>query len=274
MPKIEDLKLVISVGPNYQDLVKVEYNKEAILVNSEHFCGYIFVRIHDNDPNNAQNETYFKGKKRKYAMSIQGRFKQSYGGDELLFGGDFDSPMKPPPGTSIAIRIAKFLDPAIVANGSDNQPYMFSPLLTAMNSLQIMPVNSPFFESPTNDPIKTVSVSSSKPLELPAWSFQQKLVGENTDLIVPTKHFTTYTDRKTHFLNVDHRQQVLINPDHVYCMDFYDAYFDIKNASVKLPGFSLSVLNYWNGKQKLRYSLVNRDRTVVFFCIQFEYVSK
>ena len=48
---------------------------------------------------------YFEGKNRRYSMMIQGRFKQQFTADEIVFGGDFDSPMIPPPGTGFLMKV-------------------------------------------------------------------------------------------------------------------------------------------------------------------------
>ena len=48
---------------------------------------------------------YFEGKNRRYSMMIQGRFKQQYNADEIVFGGDFDAPMVPPPGTGLIMKV-------------------------------------------------------------------------------------------------------------------------------------------------------------------------
>lgn len=45
--------------------------------------------------------------------------------------------------------------------------------------------------------------------------------------------------RKKYFSNSKIRSELTISPDHVYCMDFYDAYFDINTVALKLPGITL-----------------------------------
>jgi hypothetical protein len=57
-------------------------------------------------------------------------------------------------------------------------------------------------------------------------------------------------------------------------MDFYDAYFDFPNLTLKLPGISLSIFKYWDGEQAIRYVCRSRDGNAIFFVFQFELIQR
>jgi hypothetical protein len=270
----------------------VNDEKHPLYINSPQFTGYLVVRLSTftgvtpdleqenvHKPIKVPESNYFQGRNRKYSIMVQGRFKSEFHGDEIMFGADFDSPITPPPGTGMAIRIAKWLDPAIIAQVDSEASFMFSPIVSAMNSLAIYPHNDPFLVDDTETiPQNKISVGKSDPLHIGNWKFSSKMIQENPTLLFNTlqdkTYITTYDKRKKHFSNVDSRRQVILHPDNVYCMDFYDAYFDMNAVQVKLPGFSFNAFKFWDGKQKLRYACVSRDKSIVFFVIQFELVRK
>lgn len=78
---------------------------------------------------------------------------------------------------------------------------------------------------------------------------------------------------KKHFADQKQRKLVTIDSEKLYCMDFYDAYFDFNTVSLKLPGFTLSALKYWDG-QPLRFVARSRDRSTVFFAVIFELLER
>lgn len=268
---------------------------------------------------------YFKGRNRRYSMVFQGRFKQKYTGDEIVFGVDSNQPLHPIPGVGIGIRICKWLDPALEANLSGNCPHIYSPIVSSMNALSIFKAdgNCSFSsmtdgkvisedeqrsdgDKPTADnqarviyPIPSLQFlsitqndescqdsknlisyhdSSSEPLDVKPWAFANSNVPELTQLLFQdekdAEYAATYDKRKKLFGSLEKRKATIISPENIYCMDFYDAYFDLSTFTVNVPGFSLSAFKYWNGEQPLRYRCLTRDGTTVFFCVQFDLVPK
>ncbi|KAH6592567.1 hypothetical protein BASA50_008017 [Batrachochytrium salamandrivorans] len=278
--------------------------------------------------------SYFLGRNRRYSIMLQGRFKKEWKGDDIIFGVDMASPLRTPPGASIAIRIAKWLDPSIEADLNCSEPYIYSPMVSSMNSLAIfnrsdmpqvaqgllplgltppkptqtqpsrgitgflnitsnMGVNRDLPSGSGNPHLQSSSVSSlandTASLSIPStasavpsidigpWAFGSRLVPEYTQLLSPSNGkntaLPTYDKRKKHFSDLARRNAAVFSPDNVYCMDFYDAYFDFNTVSLKLPGLSLSAFKYWDG-QPLRYVAMSRDRSTVFFVVTFELVEK
>ncbi|KAJ3224015.1 hypothetical protein HK099_000392 [Clydaea vesicula] len=88
------------------------------------------------------------------------------------------------------------------------------------------------------------------------------------------KNFETFEKRKKFFTDVNNRKKFNISTDHIYCMEYYDAYFDINTISLKLPGVTLNGFRYWEG-QPLRYVARSRsDPSIVFFTCWFELIEK
>ena len=151
---------------------------------------------------------------------------------------------------------------------------MFSPMVTAMNSLSVLDIDSEHLKSEIESKHDMISTDDANVLEVGKWAFHSKNIPEQTNKLHPGKEFASYENRKKYFCNAQVRETTIISPEHIYAMDFYDGYFDINTAQIKMPGFSLNALKYWDGKQKLRYSLTTRDRKTVFFCIQYEFVKR
>ena len=147
-------------------------------------------------------------------------------------------------------------------------------MVTAMNYLSVLDIDSKHLESGIDSNHDRISTDDSNIPDVGKWAFHSKFIPEETTILHPGKEFPSYEKRKKYFCNAQIRENTLITPDHIYAMDFYDGYFDINTAQIKMPGFSLNALKYWDGTQKLRYSLTTRDRKIVFFCIQYEFVKR
>ncbi|TPX43665.1 hypothetical protein SeLEV6574_g04920 [Synchytrium endobioticum] len=155
MKLIDDYQLCVKAGPNEKELQIASVNDELepLFIDSEHFTGYILVRMVNftgttRTPSASRSEckppienpasSYFKGRSRRYSIVVQGRFKHTWNGDDIVFGGEMQAPMaKVPMGASLVIKAAKWLDPGIECDPYTDKPYMFSPLLCAMNAMSV-----------------------------------------------------------------------------------------------------------------------------------------
>jgi hypothetical protein len=237
----KDYQLKISAGPNYNELVVVDVNEHPIYIHSDHFTGYLFVRLKDyngfatNTPKHNPDFDYFQGRNRKYSMMIQGRFHSLYKGDDILFGADFDTPIVPPPGTFLAVKICKWLDPSLECKIDSEDTYMFSPIVSSMNSL-FLSSNKEYkvgCTGQTHPNVRTV-IATNTTSKIQDWGvgefdFLYKMIPEDPSLlgIAPT----SYDKRKKYFSDIEKRKQVELK-DYVYCMDFYDAYFDLNKVGL------------------------------------------
>ncbi|KAJ3226524.1 hypothetical protein HK099_004700 [Clydaea vesicula] len=337
MPKSpEDYIIRVRCGPDYNtnnlSVVNVNDEHNPALIDGPNFTGYLGVRFlnfdgvvskefKDQGPIKNPQSDYFKGRHRRYSLVLQGRFHHEINGDDIIFGLDADVPTRMPTGIGVAIKIAKWLDPAVEADVYSNKPYIYSPLLCAMNSLGVFSPDSPeindtdqqtgkLLVEKVNRPL--VSVSHHPSVNIGKWSFHSRLVPENVSLLVNDSRFVkpttppseaatgwfgsgkkkdkdtkkvgeddkakvelgSYEKRKKYFAELKRRTNVTISPDHIYCMDFYDAYFDINTISLKLPGVSISAFKYWDG-QPLRFVAKSKsDPSKVYFTVWFEILDR
>ncbi|KAJ3301652.1 hypothetical protein HDV03_000531, partial [Kappamyces sp. JEL0829] len=287
-----DYILKVSAGPDYDHLVVLDVNGEEtpLKVNSPHFTGFLLLRMVDFAgltpqvveerssqycPKAMPDSGYFKGRNRRYSMTIQGRFKQEWSGDDIIFGVDSPAPIPSVPGSSIAIRVGKWIDPALEADISGPNPHILSPIVSGMNSLAVFPADDKGLDLtlghsfvpdeevvlddcpslPVASELKdgdsgvwttpSVSVGGDPPLDIQDWAYGMANVPEHTSLLFTNpddaKYATSYERRKKLFGNRNKRLATRISPEYLYGMDFYDAYFDFSSLCLKLPGVSISI---------------------------------
>ena len=207
----EDYILKVSAGKDYDSLSVVEVNDEEnpAYINSSLFSGYLLVRIADFDgvtkrmdrtkegqlhfPIADPPSGYFSGRNRRYSIAVQGRFKHSYDGDDVLFGIDSDKPLSPPTGISMALRISKWLDPTLEADLSGDCPHMYSPLVSGINALAVFGPNEKVGG-------KTIGTGSSEnictgaylgsPVSNPSTSPTREVVGQRESNVTPASTAT------------------------------------------------------------------------------------
>ncbi len=54
-------------------------------------------------------------------------------------------------------------------------------------------------------------------------------------------------------------------------IDFYNKYLDLGELKIRLPGFSINLLDYWDGVP-IRYVCRSKDASVVFFVVEMDLV--
>lgn len=82
----------------------------------------------------------------------------------------------------------------------------------------------------------------------------------------PKDSATTPSQRRSWFLNPEHRKSYKFRPDTLYSFDFNNQYVDLNKMQLKL-GISFDVSYYLNG-QPVRYQMRSRDGSVIFFTIE------
>lgn len=76
----------------------------------------------------------------------------------------------------------------------------------------------------------------------------------------------TPTQRRSWFLNPDHRKSYKFRPDTLYSFDFNNQYVDLTKMQLKL-GITFDVSYYLNG-QPVRYQMRSRDGSIIFFTME------
>ncbi|KAJ3370059.1 hypothetical protein HDU91_006614 [Kappamyces sp. JEL0680] len=367
MEKLEspaDYILRIRGGPDYDHLTTLQVNDESrpLYINSRDFTGYLLMRLNDFNGVNREMETpdgipkdgtkhapiqnptssYFNGRNRRYSMVIQGRYKGSFNGDQVVFGIDSSLPLAPIYGIGVGLRICKWLDPTLEAELSGNEPHMYAPVVSGINALavynaardqvvgipmsqeekessseylpmspvsprqmsstsstadeaseslevemrRVSMVNPKSVTSPISPPRAAIEeesdyfidVGDSEPLEIQKWAFANANVADESRLLFKDakaqKACQPFRSRKSYLGKVDRRESITIDSQNIYCVDFYDCYFDHQNFNLNLPGFSMNAFSYWDGEQPLRYVCKSRDGSKVFWCFQFEWIPR
>lgn len=101
------------------------YNKQGYPDNSPKTSPYFSHPLHKDD---------------QYSISFSINFKHPVNGDDLVFGNDFDRPIRDrlPPGFNAALRLVKWsLDPAMDGDAYADKPYLYSPGLATWNQFCI-----------------------------------------------------------------------------------------------------------------------------------------
>lgn len=156
-------------------------------------------------------------------------------GINLQFGNDFDRPIrdKLPPGFNTALNIVKWwIDPGLDGDAYADRPYMFGPALSSFNTLHVG-------KGEHNDDKGGL------------W-FDE---GGDEDGMQARKEAGapgTSKGRMKWALGAQAKEDWLFEYGKTYGMDLYNPYIDFTNLALRLPGFHLPIVRYWDG-QGLRY---------------------
>jgi hypothetical protein len=94
----------------------------------------------EGSPNTHAYFSYPLHKSQEYSVSFSFQPKKAISGDSLVFGNDFDNPIRDrlPPGFSTALRIVRWMiDPGLYGNAYTDKPYLYGPALSSLNCLRI-----------------------------------------------------------------------------------------------------------------------------------------
>lgn len=171
--------------------------------------------------------------------------KKPIPGDELVFGNDFDRPIRDrmPPGAGYALKIVNWwIDPGLEGDMYADQPYLYGPALSSWNYLSICDKQ----ESTTKDATSDIVVEEggvSSGLE------QRKSLGIPDDP----------AERKRFFLEKQNRANFQFEPGRLYRADFGNSYLGFGDCSLRLPGWSVVITDYVDEQiHELRYVLKNK----------------
>ncbi|KAF9134490.1 hypothetical protein BGX30_011921 [Mortierella sp. GBA39] len=323
-------RLRVSAGPSAdpKDLKVLPVNDDAnpTLIESDEFIGQIVVRIKGLDMAFGYKEgqeqdsqgiipesPWFSlpgGDNNLSSVQISGRFKREWPGEQVVFGNQFEKPLRLPPFSSIALKFIQFIDPGLKADIYCDRPWAFSPLIATMNTVN---VSGWHLDKATQKKVEEHGQEEDKERlenELPPWPSPQgdHIVEDTTLLFQPDRHNkeehedATSTSKgeiahahehenKKEELTMAPTQPTVLNasarrsyfakeanlakhryrPDQVYGFDFFNPYLDFANFTLKVPGFSVDITKYWDG-QPLTYIIKSQDSSVTFMAFQFELI--
>lgn len=288
-------QLRVTAGLSYDTTthVVVPVNAPKTLhLDSEHMLISLAVRIKNftgvpaSSPGTSPYFDHPLHKSDQYSISFSFIPKVDIQGNDLVFGNDFDRPIRDrlPPGFNQAFKIAKwFVDPGLEGDPYAEKPYLYGPALSSWNILRIGDkVCEPEKQKSDRDtsgteaqpePAQAEDIQSRK---IPsAESFHETIVEEGAEgsgLEVRS----TYSippdpnGRKKYFLTQSNREQFTFEAGRLYQSDFGNPYLDFNDFSLKLPGFSINVIEYVDEKtHELRYVLKNRTTDDIYAVVLF-----
>ena len=144
MPRLE-----VKVGPDrwHMEPCRLNDTLHPHEIDTEHFAGRVLVRILDA-PGAREGEPgreYFTDRSRKFCIQIEGRFKQEWSGEDILFGSDFDKLVPFPRAPfNAGMRVAQMIDPCTFyeEHPPSQRPYIMSPYVACMNVFCAWPAPS------------------------------------------------------------------------------------------------------------------------------------
>lgn len=152
-------------------------------------------------------------------------------GADLQFGNDFDRPIRDrlPPGFNTAMSIVRWwIDPGLDGDAYADRPYLYGPALSSFNALHVGPGEYDegrgglWFEEGGDER----GLEARSALGVPADS----------------------KARMKWALKGDSKEKWVFAYGQTYGLDFFNPYLDFANLALKLPGFHLPIVKYWDGQ--------------------------
>ncbi|KAI9862305.1 MAG: hypothetical protein M1813_004781 [Trichoglossum hirsutum] len=260
--------LQVTAGPSYDRATHklVNVNSPApFIISQPHADIHLSVKIQkyrglpEGSPSTSPYFSQPNHLNDQYSISFALLPKIPIRGDHLIFGNDFDNPVRDrlPPGFNTAFKIVTWvIDPGLDGDVYSDTPYLYGPALSSLNILRV----------------------GDRMEQLPDWRDETETLeegGERGDEVPgePGK-------RMRFFLDEVARREWLFEAGRVYEADFFNGYLDFNEFALRLPGFTLPVLKYLDNGQKtlrphkLRYVLKNRESGLVYFVVVFTLLRK
>lgn len=224
-------KLRVTAGPSYSASTHkpVAVNgPTAITVSNKHMTTKIKVRIRDYDgfPRSSRHHSpYFDDRlhqKDRWSIGFSFVPKEDINAGDVVWGPDFDHPVRDrlPPGFNTAFKIVKSLiDPGIECDAYADEPWMYSPALSAWDAFRI-----------------GVKVGENAGSKMPQPEEDTVLRdGADGDGVRVAEKYGIPGDakgRRKHFLQDSNRSSFVFEKGRVYYGDFFNPYIDFNGRSV------------------------------------------
>ncbi|CAN6655920.1 hypothetical protein TRVA0_028S01398 [Trichomonascus vanleenenianus] len=201
----------------------------------------IAVRIQDYQGENSTSEYFTKYPEQQFSIQLLVTFGEDVNGDDLLWGNDFDKPIRDilPYGFSIGYQIMKrCIDPSIDGDAYADEPFLYGKVLSSMSYVRVEEDEWPGLLD--SDDIRVEDVPQD-PL-----------------------------DRSKYFLIENNRKEFTFKAGNTHAFEFSTKYITLgKQFAIKLPGYNLNVERYC-GSQPLRYTLKNKKSGQVYAMVVFD----
>ncbi|KAL3466465.1 DUF1769-domain-containing protein [Aspergillus heterothallicus] len=262
-------RLKVTAGSDYDPSTHrdVSVNKPHTLrIENDQASTNLSVRIQnytgfpDNAPRTNPYFTHPLHQKDQYSISFAISFKQPVNGNDLLFGNDFDRPIRDrlPPGFKAALRLVQWtIDSSLDGDAYADKPYLYSPGVATWNQ---------FCVGGKVD-------SAGKLPDVHDLIVEEGGEGDGVDVRDEKGVPGTVQERRSHFQNEAKRKEWEFEAGRVYLADFGNQYLDFNEFTLRLPGFNINALHYIDEKtHSLRYVLKNRSTGEVYFVVLFTLV--
>ncbi|KAJ3201997.1 hypothetical protein HK099_002026 [Clydaea vesicula] len=277
-------KLRCRIGPDTKNLQTYNINDEVTphFIDNEIFTGNFVVRVKGFKGFTRDNSTpitdlpYFKNKKRMFSIQFSGRFKQEFTAEDIVFGTEFEHKVSPPTGAWVAIKFATLIDPALQTDIYCDKPWLYSPLLCAMNIVKInknevMPlVRNETTSCPSSECLLTPS-----PKELLGewvWKGENDLMEDNRLLLPEVMQNVFASDdiaeRRKYFQKAENREKKVFLKDRVYNFEIFAPFIDLNTFDLNL-GININIFRYLND-QPLRLMAKSQALNKSIFVIEFD----
>ncbi|KAK6441425.1 hypothetical protein LTR95_002351 [Oleoguttula sp. CCFEE 5521] len=274
--------LKVTAGPTYADQTQIPINTESpTSISSSFATTSLTLRIQNYrglPAGSPSTSPYFSTAPHTsdlYSLQFSFTPKEDVNGNDMVFGNDFDHPIrdKLPPGFQQAFNIVKwFIDPGLYGDVYADEPYLYGPMLSSINTLRIGGKDDRAREAEeekrANAEVHLVEEGAEE--------------GEGEESRHNSKVPATAAARKKHFLTEAHLKDFTFEKGREYACDFFNPYLDFNDFALRLPGYglipgiTLPIISYWDGQplrsHTLRYVLKNRKTDeplwVVVFTLQ------
>lgn len=236
-----------------------------MIIKDDHTNVALNIRIQDfkglprNSPSTSPYFDLPPYKTHTYSIGFSFTPTEDINGDDLVFGNDFDHPIRYrlPPGFGTAMRIVQWaVDPGLENDVYADEPWLYGRFLSSIDTLHL---GSPESKDDTAD-------SESKTFDKDIGIVVEE--GGTGDLRTEKGIPDTAAARKKHFLYEPKRKEFTFEKGKEIRANFGNGYLDFTEFALRLPGFHLPIINYWDG-QPLRYVLKNRVTGTVYMVVCF-----
>ncbi|GKT92325.1 F-box domain containing protein [Colletotrichum tofieldiae] len=247
------------------DLADVELNVRiqnyaGLPRNSPSTSPYFSTEPHTT--NNDQYSISFRFTPKKPTDASSSSAGEGISAEDLHFGNDFDHPIRDrlPPGFNTALNIVKWwIDPGLDGDAYADVPHLYGPALSSFNTIHVgtgvydQEKGGLWFEEGGDE----AGLAAREKIGAPA----------------------TAKERMKWALRKDSKEHWIFEYGKTYGMDFFNPYLDFANLALRLPGFQLAIMKYWDGQglreegpkrsHQLRYVLRNKTTGDVYLVVLF-----
>ncbi|KAH6620542.1 hypothetical protein C7974DRAFT_399958 [Boeremia exigua] len=275
-PLHESYELRVTAGATY-DRTKhqdVLVNSEKPLhISSDLIDAQIYMRIKDYrglPKGSPATSPYFSTPQHpydRYSISFSFVPKHDIAGDKLVFGNDFEHPIRDrlPPLFDKAFAVVKWwIDPGLDGDVYSDEPYLYGPLLSSINVLRIGDKKSSADPAPADADADTADAADAAD----ATVYTEGASGSGESIRKAHSIPAGSAQRQKYFLTPANRAAFTFEAGREYQCDFFNPYLDFNEFALKI-GYGLpniSIIGHWDG-QPLRYTLKNKETNTELFVV-------